>query len=266
MEERIVFVLVYGDRTIPLSVGSFVIGRAPDVDIVCDGKQLSRRHARLVVSEAAVDVEDLGSTNGTWVDSYLVQHRLSVKQQAKLKLGDVEMMLQPVRARMMRDPVITTTARDGISVPPEHAEAVTQQTSAFEHLRSSLSALMDANRLDAVKDALDPVLAELELSSRPPSDGAIDAIALVALRFALASRVAAYVDTVVRVHYAHDHVMSEPTLALLDECITNGLSPDPRNADEYVERMRGKPTAVRIEAALSGDGNTVPAPAPDSQR
>lgn len=263
--------LVLGDRTVPLSVGSFVIGRAPDADIVCDGKQLSRKHARLVVSETAVDVEDLGSTNGTWVDAYLVQHRLSVKQQVKLKLGDVEMTLQPVRARMFRDPVITTTARDGISAPQQRADAeiVTQQTSAFEQVTSSLSALMDANRYDAVKDALDPVLAELELSSRPPSTGAIEAIAQVALRFALSARVAAYVDTVVRVHYAHDHVMDGATLALLDECIASGLAPDPRNADEYLERMRRKPNEgciERLEAALAGDGNTVPAPAPDSQR
>ena len=54
--------LLAGREVIPLPLGETIIGRdllnAPDV---------SRRHARIVVSDTAVTIEDLGSKNGTWI-------------------------------------------------------------------------------------------------------------------------------------------------------------------------------------------------------
>lgn len=51
-----------------LRPGLLVIGRAATVDIVVDDPHLSRRHAVVRVEGGLVTVNDLGSTNGTWLN------------------------------------------------------------------------------------------------------------------------------------------------------------------------------------------------------
>jgi hypothetical protein len=58
-----------------------VIGRSPDLDMVLVEDMVSRKHARISVSRGAVTIEDLGSTNGTFVNGEKVA-------QARLKEGD----------------------------------------------------------------------------------------------------------------------------------------------------------------------------------
>ena len=53
---------------IPLEGAQITLGRAPDSTIVIDDDYASSRHARIYESEGAWVVEDLGSTNGTWID------------------------------------------------------------------------------------------------------------------------------------------------------------------------------------------------------
>lgn len=60
-------VLVWGQRELPFSVGSFVIGRAADAALRLRTPRASRHHARLTVGECHVSLEDLGSKNGTFV-------------------------------------------------------------------------------------------------------------------------------------------------------------------------------------------------------
>lgn len=52
-----------------------LIGRGSDVDLVLDEGMVSRHHARIHASTAEVIVEDLGSTNGTFVNGDRVQRR-----------------------------------------------------------------------------------------------------------------------------------------------------------------------------------------------
>ncbi|OZV78521.1 FHA domain-containing protein [Micromonospora echinospora] len=51
-----------------LRPGPLVIGRAPTVDIVVDDPHLSRRHAVVRSEGDMVILNDLGSTNGTWLN------------------------------------------------------------------------------------------------------------------------------------------------------------------------------------------------------
>ena len=59
--------LVADERRIALADGEHVIGRDPEAEVLLDYSTVSRRHARLVVSEAGVLLEDLGSKNGTTI-------------------------------------------------------------------------------------------------------------------------------------------------------------------------------------------------------
>lgn len=70
------------DRRMVLKGGAYGIGRHEHNDIVLDDKEVSRKHARLLVDGEAVLVEDLGSGNGTFVDDAEIQKKV-------LGLGDV---------------------------------------------------------------------------------------------------------------------------------------------------------------------------------
>src|SRR5205814_2235740 len=59
------FRVVSEGRAVALPDGETVIGRDPDVRLSVDANSVSRRHARIVVSEAVAVLEDLGSKNGT---------------------------------------------------------------------------------------------------------------------------------------------------------------------------------------------------------
>jgi class 3 adenylate cyclase len=72
------------------------IGRAADqCELVVPHPTVSRRHARLSVAGEALQVEDLGSTNGTAVNGTILKAGAPTALQAgsKLRLGDVELVL-----------------------------------------------------------------------------------------------------------------------------------------------------------------------------
>jgi pSer/pThr/pTyr-binding forkhead associated (FHA) protein len=62
--------------------GSLTVGRSPDCDIPINDTQASRRHCSVIRLQSGYEVSDLGSTNGTLVNSTLVKRQ-------KLKHGDV---------------------------------------------------------------------------------------------------------------------------------------------------------------------------------
>jgi len=56
-------------KSLDLPLGeSIVVGRAKDADLVVDSPQVSRHHARLTRTSAGIEVQDLGSTNGTFIN------------------------------------------------------------------------------------------------------------------------------------------------------------------------------------------------------
>jgi diguanylate cyclase (GGDEF)-like protein len=68
-------VVIYGDdmgRRIPLSAEPLTIGRASKCEVQIDHDSASRQHARITLANANYQIEDLGSTNGTYVNDALV--------------------------------------------------------------------------------------------------------------------------------------------------------------------------------------------------
>jgi pSer/pThr/pTyr-binding forkhead associated (FHA) protein len=68
------------------------IGRAPGADFIVDATLVSRLHCRLSAGAAELHVEDLESTNGTYVNGERVQ-RAALKSGDTLGVGEVEFVV-----------------------------------------------------------------------------------------------------------------------------------------------------------------------------
>lgn len=69
---------------------SRTIGRSPRADFVVDSPLLSRVHCRLSAADAGLTVEDLQSTNGTYVNSKRVEQS-PLRDRDRLRLGRLEL-------------------------------------------------------------------------------------------------------------------------------------------------------------------------------
>ncbi len=73
-------------KRFPLDRTEFVLGRGTDCDIQVDRDSVSRRHAKIYRNEVAWVVQDLGSTNGSYVNDHPVQEA-SLRDGDFLKIG-----------------------------------------------------------------------------------------------------------------------------------------------------------------------------------
>jgi two-component system, cell cycle response regulator len=73
----------------PLSEPVNVIGRSPSVQIIINEASVSRQHARLVVIGDNVVVEDMGSSNGTFVNDVRTDGQSQLKDGDIIRLGTV---------------------------------------------------------------------------------------------------------------------------------------------------------------------------------
>ena len=71
------------------------IGRAPRADFVVDAALVSRLHCRLTAGAAELEVVDLDSTNGTFINGERAE-RARLKQGDRLGVGRVELLVDHV--------------------------------------------------------------------------------------------------------------------------------------------------------------------------
>src|SRR5512146_1390019 len=79
-------------REIDLVEGPMVIGRDPTADIRIESPAVSRRHARIELSAGMVSLEDLGSSNGTFVNGVKVEGKVKLKTGDRINLGRAVML------------------------------------------------------------------------------------------------------------------------------------------------------------------------------
>lgn len=73
--------------------GSTIIGRHSECDICLPSEEISRKHAKLVITSDGLYVEDLGSANGTFVNGHQVR-REKIEPGDELKLDTVRFLVQ----------------------------------------------------------------------------------------------------------------------------------------------------------------------------
>jgi diguanylate cyclase (GGDEF)-like protein len=72
---------------LPLRGSDVVIGRSPETSLQIDEPTLSRRHARVFRRDSAAWIEDLKSTNGTFVDGQRLSDPVLLHDGARIALG-----------------------------------------------------------------------------------------------------------------------------------------------------------------------------------
>jgi len=72
-----------------LKVGEHLLGRDADVAVWLDSPTVSRHHARLVVTAEDATIEDLGSTNGTYLGGQRLVGRSPLADGDEIRLGSV---------------------------------------------------------------------------------------------------------------------------------------------------------------------------------
>lgn len=79
---------------IPLDGAQITLGRAADSTIVVDDDYASSRHARIYESEGVWMVEDLGSTNGTWLDRARITAPAVIPLSTSIRVGRTTLQMQ----------------------------------------------------------------------------------------------------------------------------------------------------------------------------
>jgi len=77
----------WGSQRFLLAPGEHVIGRDPDVSIRIDASTVSRRHARILVNNAGVTLDDFGSKNGTFVGEARVTGPIALADGDGIRVG-----------------------------------------------------------------------------------------------------------------------------------------------------------------------------------
>jgi pSer/pThr/pTyr-binding forkhead associated (FHA) protein len=80
--------------TLPLNASAILIGRAPSCTLVLDDDYSSSRHARIYPDAGQWFVEDLGSTNGTFLDGTKVEGSMPIALGAPVRIGQSVIELQ----------------------------------------------------------------------------------------------------------------------------------------------------------------------------
>jgi pSer/pThr/pTyr-binding forkhead associated (FHA) protein len=73
-------------KQLPLT-GAIDIGREPSLALPLEDTQVSRRHARIGIQNNAIVVEDLGSTNGTYVNDQPIQAPRVIQPGDRVRIG-----------------------------------------------------------------------------------------------------------------------------------------------------------------------------------
>lgn len=103
----------------------YVIGSAPDCDIVVDAPHVSSRHCQLTYERGGYLLEDLGSTNGTFVNGVRISEETIVTKGERVTLGRNTLMPWPNGNVQGRSEPVTRpkpTAAPAAPAPPPMPE------------------------------------------------------------------------------------------------------------------------------------------------
>ena len=112
------YILEYGDQRFELENRPMTAGRSRKGDIAVADASVSRRHATLTADEGMILLEDLGSSNGTFINGERLQGAGQLRNGDTLGLGDAELRVYVIAVSGLE-----TVRMPAGGVPTEMGEA-----------------------------------------------------------------------------------------------------------------------------------------------
>jgi len=137
-------------RTFPLDKHSLTLGRDPRNDVVIDHPQVSRRHACIARQSNAWVIEDLESTNGTFVNGTLLTEPRALTQ------GDTIELSEAVALTVRKEVAALGETRQAASKPspvPPRDQAVPRRVHVLEPAPTSTEHPSPARSLSPERDS-----------------------------------------------------------------------------------------------------------------
>jgi predicted component of type VI protein secretion system len=110
-------------RRVEITKSTFIIGRDPASDFHIQDIEISRRHARLIAQSGGYTVEDLGSTNGTFVNNERIRTITPLRPGDALRLGELVTLIYEADLGLDATPPSTQQLRAARAIPPAPAPA-----------------------------------------------------------------------------------------------------------------------------------------------
>jgi pSer/pThr/pTyr-binding forkhead associated (FHA) protein len=96
--------------------GELIIGRQ-NADLTLEDAEVSRRHAAVRLDGGRVEIEDLGSANGTFVNGSRIEGAVTVGGGAKIRIGQTEMEVRGVVPIRADTPIADPQATQARAIP-----------------------------------------------------------------------------------------------------------------------------------------------------
>ncbi len=217
---RIVPVLRQGIREFRLERPSVVIGRSAGAEIQVSSALVSRRHARLCLTNLGVTVEDLGSRNGVFLNAERVIGSARLKMGDRLTVGDEVFVFS-------EDEEVVDAESTAINLPAQRpardsftdddAALATRSADVFQLLASVVDKALALGRGEdaehVIATHLNAALADAKAARTLPQDVARTA-AGYAVKLAGATNKPSWLDYAVKLYATLDLVLP---LSLVDE-------------------------------------------------
>jgi hypothetical protein len=268
------FRLRYQQHNLELAPGQFLIGRSTECQLSLDDPLVSRKHARLVVTDDAIFVEDLGSRNGVLVGGVKIDGRRRVEDGERITVGGQDMVVIDALADRTRGggpppsrggyvtyagPMTATSlqAVRGGEPPDEHSK----KADAFRLLGGVADKALALGRHEEAERILSSLLGQLLESARGGAKlqpEVLEQAGRYGARLASATSKGSWVDYVIEIYSLHERVLpalvvdelyavlrkaSAPSLALIRDYLAilraaaPGLSPTERFLLQRIEGL-----------------------------
>jgi pSer/pThr/pTyr-binding forkhead associated (FHA) protein len=220
------FQLRWADQDIEVNA-SVLIGREDGCQVLLDDPLVSRRHAKIVISDGKLWIEDLGSRNGVTLNGSRIGDR------QRLFGGDV--------LRIGKQEIVVIAPVAGRSLPPAEPSHPTKRFDALGVVGQLAEKALGLGRPDEAERLMTPVLDQVLrdcLSGQSPNPELLSKSTTMVLRLLAATGHGAWIDWLVQMYAAMRRPWTAETVDHLYESGRSSAGYDRQRMRDYCDLLR----------------------------
>ncbi len=228
-------------RDLFLPPGEYILGRGRSCDVFIDSKRASRRHAKMIVRDSSLTIEDLSSANGVLLNGgRLAPEPRQLQTGDRVTIGDVLVEVVAVRQAKSDRPQANGSDKIGPRSPSSDSR-VTQRDDGFEFAgvmaRRAIASGQVQSALDVLSYPLARIRQDTKSGSRVPEHVRAAAIDY-ACALAKASGDGKWVDYVYDLLAVTGEPYSTDLAGAIEAALRAARDADPASIEQYVRKLR----------------------------